>query len=113
MNKTSENTNTAKALEIIAMNTMCTREAISVAAKSIMAWIISSVAIAIAIIVLGNNPIANARDVTGVHWVCLATIIIFGLFAVIYPLVLISGLNRTISRVRESEEQSLGDKSEE
>ena len=110
----SETKDIAQTLEIIAANTMCTREAVGAIAKTVITYAISFVAIIIATIVLINNPLDNKNLPTGVHWVCFGVIVVFGLYAVVYPIILMSELNRTIKSVRESEERIFEDsKSEE
>ncbi len=110
----SETKDIAQTLEIIAANTMCTREAVGAIAKTVITYAISFVAIIIATIVLVNNPVDTSRSLTGLHLVCFGVIIVFGLYAVIYPIILMTELNRTIKSVRESEERIFeDDKSEE
>lgn len=93
----------AKILEIIAANTMCTREAIDVTLRIIRIWIVLS-AIGVVTSIIFNTITSNSRDITSGQIVCFGVMVIVGLIAVFYPLVLISELHNFISHVRKDEE---------
>ena len=94
-------------LGVIAANTMCLRQAVGVAAKIGKAWIISSAIIAIAIVILINNPVTNPKDLQAVHYICYGVMVIFGLFMVIYPVGLLAELDQMTEMVAENEKEML------
>lgn len=108
-NKSKNNEDITAILGVVAANTMCIRKAISTAAKIGKTWIISAAAIAVAAAVLLNVPANFLHDNTWVYFVCYVSIIIFGLFAIIYPLSLLGELDSTTELVAENEQDLLGD----
>ena len=107
-NTKKSNNDIESILGVVAANTMCMRKAISVAAKISKAWIISGAVITAAIIILMNNPNINMRSSNAwIGFVCYGVIIIFGLFAIIYPLSLLSELDNTTELIAENEQSLL------
>lgn len=111
-NTKKSNNDIESILGVVAANTMCMRKAISVAAKIGKAWIISGAAIGIAIAVLTSGiKIDMSSSNAWVGFLCYGAIIVFGLFAIIYPLGLLSELDNTTELIAENE-QSLLDEDE-
>jgi hypothetical protein len=91
---------TLLALEHIASNTACVREAVGVAAKIGAAWIkfICVIALGVAI------PMINPYDKTA-PIICYGAIVVFGLYAVVFSLVLLSDLKHSVEDISEKAEK--------
>ena len=99
--KTLKNDEIVKsALKNIADNTMCTREAIGVAARIGETWIAYIGIIALAVTVLLMNPYDKTAPI-----ICYGVIAVFGLYAIIHSLVLLSDLKHTVEDVSNSKKK--------
>lgn len=87
-------------LERIASNTMCVREAVGVAAKIGAAWIKYICVIALGVAILMMNPNDKTAPI-----LCYGAIVVFGLYAVIYSLVLLSDLKHSAEDTSEKTEK--------
>ena len=98
--KTTNDKDYVAALEVVAANTMCMRKAVEAAARIGKTLIISTAVIAIAVVI-----IALVHDVTLVSFICGCVIFVFALFAIFYPLSLLTELIHITELVSEKEEE--------
>ena len=95
--------NTVAALEAIAKNTACTREAVGVAARLGETWILYVGVITISIAVL----LLNSHD-SFAPPLCYGAIAIFGLYSIIHSLTLLSDLKHTVEEVSDRKPSEKG-----